>query len=256
VPLRNLISIPRFDSMLSKLLGIKERSIAPTVATELIPVIPVQSPNAGELYFTRGERILSLHDQVAEWGNAVDSLANVAIFANPPGSRTLVIVERIQIYPSPEDQAAGTFTSDVHHDVHITASFDSSLFVPGFWARNNVGVWRDTRWFVPSNPGGNAGHVAEFWKAQQLAAVAPFGASTLWSDVSSTWLGVTGVPECAPWNYWGREIVLAPGGALIWTCAWRSPPPAVGGNPGIISKFDIQWRERPLEDSEQRPGSS
>lgn len=260
MPLRNLISIPRFDSLLSKLLGIKERSIAPTVATELLPVLSVQDPKAAELDFVRGEQRLFLHDDVAAHGSAASEIHPLICLGNPIGSGKLITLEGFQFYPAPEDSEPPVgYSGIVKLDWVISGPFTGGGFPTWLsigggatqWSLNNIGVWADTRWWSPANSGGNLGHALQYYTANGEAAVGSGGGSLGGSGIAAVESFTAAGPVSCSVYKWTEPIVLHPGAALRYLCTFRLP---TGGN--LIFKFDAWWRERPLEDTEIRPGSS
>lgn len=260
MPLINQISVPRFSSLLSKIFGIKERDITPTLGTEILPTFNVQDARAPELYFTKGERILGGCMVPFMWGATVTAVHPVIAFGNPTNSNTLITVEKIKMYPALDGDP---YNAVVKLDYVMGSPFApanvagepiNGVIFPGFpgalaaadWDENFMGVWRDGRWFNTANLGGNLGHVMRFFVANKLAAVGSLGGSNIWSQVSassnqaiSTWIDVF---EEVDW-------VLSPGQGVRIFCTHRAPV-------GISIKWEIQWRERPLEDSEVRAGSS
>ena len=252
MPLINQISIPRFDSLLSKILGLKERVVAPSVGTELLPTFPVQDPAASEIYFTKGEQLLWLNDVPFMWGASVAAIHPVIALGNPLGSGKLITIEHIHYEPAPD---IANYNALIKLDWSIVGQHG-----PGFggvgvgfpailnaadWNEDFIGVWRDTRWWPVPNTGGNLGHALRYFAANKLAAGVSGGGSV-------TWHGSCGINSASgivsPFK-WDGECVLAPGAALVFRCTFRQTL-----NQSI--KFDMMWRERPLEDSELRPGAS
>lgn len=253
MPLINQISIPRFDSLLSKLLGIKERQIAPSVASELVPVLPVQDPASLELAFVKGEQTLWANDTPFMWGASVAAIHPVICFGNPTGSGKLITIEKIQYYAAPD---VIDFSGFVKLDWIVTSPHAAGFGGVGVgfpailnaadWNEDFIGAWRDTRWWSPANLGGNQGHALRYFAANKLAAGIVGGGSNIWSGGSSLWSMFNYQPfRCLD----HPEVVLSPGAALRFQCTFRQPL-------NIVIKFDFAWRERPLEDSEVRPGSS
>lgn len=253
MPLINQISIPRFDSLLSKLLGIKERQVAPSVASELVPTIPVQDPAALELAFVKGEQVLWANDTPFIWGATLAAVHPVICFGNPTGSGKLITVERIQYYPAPDiaDYQAYVKLDWIVTSPHAAGFGGVGVGFPAIlnaadWNEDFVGVWRDTRWWSPANGGGNLGHALRYFVANKLAAGIVGGGSNCWSGASATHAAISGD---WPFRTPHPEVVLSPGSALRFQATFRQPL-------NTVIKFDFAWRERPLEDSEVRPGSS
>lgn len=88
-----LVQVPRYAEALKRLLGLKDYPVAPTVATELLPVLVAEQLTRPEFQRMAGVRIASGSISVpADAGN----VSNVQLL-NPAGSNTLVVVERCVI---------------------------------------------------------------------------------------------------------------------------------------------------------------
>ena len=253
MPLINQISIPRFDSLLAKLFGLKERSVAPSVATEIVPTIGVDT-QVTELYYVRGERILSLSDTPIMWGATVSAVTDVIAFGNPLGSNTLITLEEMMYYPAPD---VVNYRCNAKLDWSINSPFSSGFggvgvgfpatMNPADWNVDFSGVWRDSRWFDVNNLGGNLGHVLQYWVANKVGATDTNIGSLIWSGASAISSGTSGAAY-QPFE-WKGEVVLHPGSCMIGTRTFCDPI-------SQVIKFQISWRERPLEDAEIRAGSS
>lgn len=256
MPLRNLVTIPRFDSFLAKVFGLKERSVSPTIATEIIPTVQVTPSDAAELYFVRGERLCAYHQVVDLFGSSETTITSVAVFGNPGRSGVLATVEAIQFYPAPESSI------DISHLVKLDCTIAPAI-LPGLpfpdyllpphssdWLLpGNDGTFADTRW--ATNSGMNSGYACRLARASvQAPALGPMGGSLAFSGIAA--LSCTGalpaVATANPYEY-RHPIVLRPGAAIRMLCTYRFPVPS-------SIKLDIRWRERPLEDAEIRAGSS
>lgn len=136
----NQISLGRYDSYLSKLLQCKERSVAPSVATEILPVIDVEKVNP-EGRLLQGVRLGLAGFEVA----AVAAQFSIIILTNPAGSNQLLVVEHAYLT---------TFPGGAHIAVHnaVTGALPNT---------NRAGV-RDTR-IAGAAPAFNLGVTAQLF---------------------------------------------------------------------------------------------
>lgn len=261
MPLINQISQGRWDSFLSKIFGIKERSVAPTVGTELMPVVVVQTVEP-EGYFLRGEQKCG-GIIVTGCGNSTDP--SQVWIANPRDSNKLVIVDEIRWFPMPDNNA--TFDSILALEWRLEGGFGVNLWPDASYLggvsppitqngghRTFTECYRDLRW--KSNLGGNLGMAAQLWDKEpgELHPIGMLG-TTVWEDVACVGIDTNswGVSEAK----WQPECILNPGSILTAQVTFVSD--GSGSDPpinAIVMKVLFKWRERPLEDSERRPGAS
>lgn len=87
--MQNEILVGRFNGILAKLFGMKERAPSPVVAAEIIPTIVLESDRP-EFKFIGGERLGMAGGPLT---SAVGELSSLTIF-NSPGSGVLVVLEK------------------------------------------------------------------------------------------------------------------------------------------------------------------
>lgn len=94
-PIPNAIGISRFDSWLRRVMRLRERSVVPTVATELIPVTGFEMDRIEN--FLPGETSLVGGAVLAQPGAGE---FGGSAFGNPAGSGVLAVVEEVQLSSS------------------------------------------------------------------------------------------------------------------------------------------------------------
>jgi len=255
MPLINNISVPRFGSILSKLFGIKERSVAPTLGTEVLPIFEVNDRFQPETRWLRGERLWFAHTD-SDLSGSPPTFDPTIVLGNPLGSGMIVVVEGFNCgVPNDSAVEALTFTGIIvpGEFAGVGASFPDGYANANFLDSNTV-VFRDTRW--ATNAGGNIGHnVAIFVQFNQ--DVTATGGSLFFTEIGQNF-GAIAAPAALTQNgsanYIGRPIVLHPG-ASIFIFAHNANS-ALTGNVSFYWCLESWGYERPLEDSEIRPGSS
>ena len=90
--MQNEIQVGRFSALLHKLLDMKEGAPSPTLATDIFPVLALQS-DAPEWKYLAGERLGS-----GRWtdGATAGEYSHIGL-RNPVGSKTLVVIEQTVI---------------------------------------------------------------------------------------------------------------------------------------------------------------
>lgn len=177
----NDIQVARFNSILHKLLGIREGAPAPVLAPEIIPTVALEVDRP-EWSFLGGEH-LAVGDYSVAASAAEYSYASIL---NPTGSNALCVVESFRIQALTPDPN-GTF-----------------LYWGGAVALADLqsqSVWRDTRGM--STAGGNEGLVCQIRTTQDANA-----------NLGTTLIGGY-FNDQQMFEALARPFVLAPGGCLM-----------------------------------------
>jgi hypothetical protein len=243
--LLNQVTIPRFDSLLSKLLGMKERSVAPSVATELIPSLAAIDVTCPENRFLRAEQLWNAHVDTR-----IATLPNIAnaLVLNPFGSRMLTVVTGWSISVSPNTgDATAIFTQGVIHP-GFGLTIDGATLVALGWSFSNSAIYLDTRW--ASNLGGNLGHNVTPMFGPAATTGPPLGGTVFATEEIIRGGGVAGTQPLSFSSQPGRHVVLHPGSFFY-----------IEGYPSDLAgstQLCVEWwgYERPQEDSELRPGAT
>lgn len=198
----------RWDGLLRKLLNISAPRAMPAVADEMIPTFEVQNWEP-ELYALRRERLLAGFISLV---GVAAQFAHVGL-SNPPGSNTLVIVEKIEGYS--------------FNNLESVFAMDTELATSLGWL-NSAYVNRDLRW-----PGGPV-----FSVTRSVARLASLNAAVAQGD--QFWRfpsqATGGRQALAP-----TPIILAPDSGVLMRC--------LTVNESIRCNF--AWRERPFNPQER-----
>lgn len=121
---QNAIEGGRWDNLLRRFFTIKERGVAPEIASEIVPYFPVEAGDNPTFHFLRNERLGGATEQVA----AVAAQFSSVELTNPPNSGTLVTVTSVELW------------SSVLGSLQIRLGVHDGLGAPG------TIVLRDLRW--------------------------------------------------------------------------------------------------------------
>jgi len=189
--MQNEIQVGRYSALLHKLLDMKEGAPSPTLATDIFPVMVLETDRP-EWKFLAGERLCFMR----WYDNATAGEYSVIGIRNPAGSGVLLVTESILVAPN----AAGDWSMGIRGNTTVDAT--------------NPGRTRDTRTAAQTT----TGQIIELTQVG-VPAYPMYQGSILAND---PWLFEVPVVLTPGW-----ELVIWPGAqnvSMECSFAWRERP--------------------------------